>query len=172
MEFRIWLETTTAQKAMQTAGTVAVGAMKAVPVLGTAIDVVDIAKKIWSIWSKNPSPNSLVNEIKNLLKTADVAGKPANPFDLEDSLAARLTDQEQTDIANLTAQKIDNIFKRYGNDMQTAIQAIPEDAANIVAIQELKKIVDKMYGTMYQQQAAKQATRPRPVAPAPPQARA
>jgi hypothetical protein len=147
MKFKNWLEVQMAGLQAPTAGnylkTAALGAGKAIAsqFVGTAMDIASTVNQLWQMRQKGQDLTPL---IMKMMQQQDQGGAPANAFDLDDDVAAMLSEPSKIEIAREIVMKIDQLIA------QARAGKISPQAANIIAVNYIQRKVGPLYQKLKQ----------------------
>lgn len=132
-----------APTAMQYAKTAAAGigkaAVGAIPFMGTAMDIASTAKQLVQMRQQGRDITPL---ILKMMHQQDQGGAPANAFDLDDDLAAMMSDPSKMEVARRIIKTIDLLMAQ--GQAQARSEAIPPDMANREAMAYIQSIMSKV----------------------------
>jgi hypothetical protein len=101
----------------------------------------ELALKLWNMRKQGQDVKQLVLQ---MMAQQDQGGAPANAFDLEDKIAALLSDPSKLAIADIIVKKIDTLIA------QARAGQIPPDAANIEAINYIHRMIKSTHQRLQQ----------------------
>ena len=149
MRFKEWLQTEAgrmglqAPTAMQYAKTAAAGigkaAVGAIPFMGTVMDVASTARRLIQMRQQGQDITPL---ILKMMHQQDQGGAPANAFDLDDNLAAMMSDPSKMEVARRIIKNIDTLMSQ--GEAQARAEAIPPNMANREAIAYIQTIMSQV----------------------------
>jgi hypothetical protein len=109
--------------------------MGALPFVGTAVDLASTAQKLMQMRQQGQDVTPLILQ---MMQQQDQGGVPANAFDLDDALAAMLSDPSKMEIAKRIVAKIDTLLA------QVQAGTIPDDMANKEAVQYIQTVMSQV----------------------------
>lgn len=158
-----WLQGQAPTK-MGYAKTIGTAALRAgvgmIPFVGAFAEAGEAALKIFQMRQAGKDVTQMIAQMMNAKDQAP--GMPANMFDIDDNLAAAISDPSKLEIAKEISAKLDGWIK------QAQSGQMPQEDANKVAVQYIQQRLQKAMAARPAQQPAQGGQQPQPGQPAPP----
>jgi hypothetical protein len=117
------------------------------PIIGNAVGAAwDIGALAQQLWQMRQQKQDVTPVILKMMNQQDKGGAPANAFDLDDNIAAMLSEPSKLEIAKQIVAKIDQLLA------QANAGKISPQTANIIAIDYIRAKIDPIDQKTQQQQ--------------------